>query len=427
MARLHPAFVALSCLIVFSCAKEADKPGPPSGGGGGGAGGLGGGGVGVGGSNGGAGASQSDAGFDTVIGPAGAGGGAAGAAGAADAGATAGVGAGGGSGGSGGMSQSRAGKKSAGCGLSPNGAFTTKFTNHRFPIAACATCIVPNCPRDCIAPPFVPGGRNAQVEPNGETFVDRDFAIEIPTGYDVNHPYPVFFGAAGCGPQPPLVGPAYTVPNENNVIKVGLQQVTLPSLYNCFADGGMRCAIDLKNVADCDNGPEVPYMMAVMDWVEQNLCVDMGQEFIGGGSSGAWEALLAGCAISDRIRGTYTVAGGLREHRWSCNGPSAAFMIVTATDTSNPVGPLMSLDVAEDTYGSAPARDEILARNGCVGKATAPYDPAYPACVKYTGCPAAYPVVWCEFANGNHADPNNNNVNYLNAVMPFFMSLPPAP
>src|SRR5579862_2239293 len=221
MARLHPISVALSCLIVFSCAKETDKPGSPGGGGGGGAGGLGGGGMSLGGSNGGAGAGQSDAsGVDTAIGAAGAGGGAAGAtgaAGAADAGSTAGVGGGGGSGGTG---QSRAGKMSAGCGLSPNGAFTTKFTNHRFSIAACATCTVPNCPRDCIAPPFVPGGRNAQVEPNGETFVDRDFAIEIPTGYDVNHPYPVFFGAAGCGPQPPLVGPAYTIPDENNVIKV---------------------------------------------------------------------------------------------------------------------------------------------------------------------------------------------------------------
>jgi poly(3-hydroxybutyrate) depolymerase len=265
------------------------------------------------------------------------------------------------------------------------------------------------------------------MEPNGETFVDRDFAIEIPNGYQVDHPYPVFFGAAGCGTQPPLMGPAYTIPNENNVIKVGLQQVTLPSLYNCFADGAMRCAIDLKNVADCDNGPEVPYMLAVIDWVEKNFCVDLGQEFIGGGSSGAWEALLAGCALSDKIRGTYTVAGGLREHRWACNGPSAAFMIVTANDTSNPVGPLMSLDVAEDTYGSAPARDELLKRNGCVGTATAPYDPKFPACVKYTGCPAAYPVVWCEFPMGNHADPNYNGVNYLNAVMPFFMSLPPAP
>jgi hypothetical protein len=325
------------------------------------------------------------------------------------------------------MSMSRSGRKSPGCGLAPEGANTTMFTNHRFPIAPCAPCTVPNCPRDCIAPPFVPGGRNHQMAPNGQTFIDRDFAIQIPPGYDPDHPYPVFFGAAGCGPRPPLMGPAYTVPNENNVIKVGLQQTTLPSLYDCFADGAMRCAVDLKNVADCKNGPEVPYMLAVIDWVEKNFCVDLGQEFIGGGSSGAWEALLGGCALADKFRGTYSVAGGLRENRWKCNGPIATFMIVTANDTSNPVGPLMSLNVAEDTYGAAPARDEILARNGCVGKATAPYDPKFPACVKYTGCPAAYPLVWCEFPNGQHANPTYQNINYLSAVMPFFMGLPPIP
>jgi hypothetical protein len=440
MARFHAPAVALICLLVLSCAKGADKPGTPSGA----AGTRGDAGTGGGGSSGGAGAGQLGAsGLDSPVGSSGAGGGSGGgslgstgAAGGPDAGSTAGTDGGAKAGADGGVSSdaghdagttSRAGKKSPGCGLPPMGAVTTSFTNHRFSIPACAPCTVPNCPRNCIAPPFVPGGRNAQMEPNGETFVDRDFAIEIPAGYDVNHPYPVMFGAAGCGPQPPLTGPAYTVPNENNVIKVGLQQVTLPSLYNCFADGAMRCAVDLKNVADCENGPEVPYMLAVIDWVEQNFCVDLGQEFIGGGSSGAWEALLAGCAISDKIRGTYSVAGGLREHRWACNGPSAAFMIVEDQDTSNPVGPLASLNVAEDTYGSAPARDEILKRNGCVGKETAPYDPKYPACVKYTGCPAAYPVVWCDFPKGQHADPNYNGVNYLNAVMPFFMSLPPTP
>jgi hypothetical protein len=47
--------------------------------------------------------------------------------------------------------------------------------------------------------------------------------------------------------------------------------------------------------------------------------------------------------------------------------------------------------------------------------------------VKYTGCPATYPVVWCEFAGGSHDNPNYNGVNYLNAVMPFFVGLPPAP
>ena len=306
-------------------------------------------------------------------------------------------------------------------------ASTKSFTNHRISIPACAPCTVPNCPKNCIAPPFVPGGRDAQTTPNGETFVDRDFTIEIPADYQEDQPSPVFYGANGCGPAPPQMGPGFSAPGETSMIKVGLQQVSLPSVGMCFADGGIRCTPDIANVADCVNGPEVPYLLAVMSWVEANFCVDLGSEFVGGGSSGAWEALLAGCAVADRVRGTYSVAGGLREHRWACDGPSAAFMIVSDVDTNNPVGPLAKLDVDEDTYGAVPARDEILARNGCVGKATAPYDPKYPACVKYTGCPAPYPVVWCEFAGGSHDNPNYNGVDYSVPVVPFFMSLPPAP
>jgi polyhydroxybutyrate depolymerase len=341
---------------------------------------------------------------------------------------TADSGAAGGDAGPGGLPiKGRTGMQSPGCGKPPMGATATTFMNHRISIPACAACTVPNCPKNCIAPPFAPGGRDAQMTANGETFVDRDYTIELPAGYDPSRPYPVFYGASGCGTMPPLQGAAFSVPGEEGAIKVGLQQVSLQSVGNCFADGGIRCAPNIANVADCVNGPEIPYFLAVMSWVEANFCVDMGKELMGGASSGAWESLLAGCAAANTLRGIYTLAGGLREHRWPCNGPIAAFMIASDVDTNNPVGPLPQLFVIEDSYGMAPARDEVLARNGCVGKATAPYDPKYPACVKYTGCPATYPVVWCEFAGGSHANPTYNNVNYANAVAPFLLGLPPAP
>ena len=368
------------------------------------------------------------AGVAGAIGTAGAGG-AAGAGGQSGAGGAAGQsgsgdgGAGQGSAGAGGLpTKGLTGMKSAGCGMSPTGASSMSFTNHRISIPACASCTVPNCPRNCIAPPFVPGGVNAQTAGNGENFLDREFTIELPANYDQNTPLPVFYGADGCGPAPPLHGPGFSVPGETAAIKVGLQQVG-----SCFADGGIRCAPDIKNVAACVNGPEIPYLLAVMDWVEANFCVDRGSQFIGGGSSGAWEALLAGCGAASRLRGIYTVAGGLREHRWACDGPTAAFLIASDADTNNPVGPLQKLLVIEDTFGMAPARDEILVRNGCSGKATAPFDPKYPSCVKYTGCPATYPVVWCEFPGGSHDNPTYNNINYANAIVPFLTGLPPAP
>ncbi|HEX3696168.1 MAG TPA: hypothetical protein VH374_12360 [Polyangia bacterium] len=329
-------------------------------------------------------------------------------------------------GGADGSGKGRTGMKSAGCSKMPMGANSTGFTNHRLAIPPCAACTVPNCPKDCIAPPFAPGGRNAMRSSNGETFVDRDFDIELPANYDPTHAYPVFYGGAGCGPQniPPIKGAGFEVPGEAVAIRVGLQQVATDP-FSCFADGAIRCSPNLANVGDCLNGPEIPYFRAVQAWVEANTCVDMGMEFVGGSSSGAWEALLAGCASAETVRGTFTVAGGLREHRWACDGPVATFMIVSAPDTSNPVGPLPMIFTAEDTYGSAPARDEILKRNGCVGNATAPYDPKYPDCVKYTGCPAAYPVVWCDIPNGNHTQTNDGNVNMANAMVPFLLGLPP--
>jgi poly(3-hydroxybutyrate) depolymerase len=321
----------------------------------------------------------------------------------------------------------RTGMKSAGCGKMPMGAVATGFTNHRITLPPCADCTVPNCPKNCIAPPFAMGGRNFQTAGNGETFLNRDFTIQLPAGYDPTLPYPLFFGASGCGNAPPQAGAGTAIPGTAGAIKVGLQQVSLASVGNCFADGGIRCAPNIANVADCVNGPEIPYFLAVLDWVESNVCVDLGKEFSGGTSSGAWESILAGCAAADKLRGIYTFAGGLREHRWPCNGPIAAFLIASDIDQANPVGPLPKLFTIEDSYGMAPERDEMLARNGCVGKATAPFDPKFPSCVKYTGCPAEYPVVWCEFATGGHANPNYNGINYANAIAPFLLGLPPAP
>jgi hypothetical protein len=100
-------------------------------------------------------------------------------------------------------------------------------------------------------------------------------------------------------------------------------------------------------------------------------------------------------------------------------------MVVSDPDQANPVGPLPKIFIIEDSFGAAPARDELLTRNGCVGKTTAPYDPKYPHCVKYTGCPAAYPVVWCELPNGGHTQTNYEGVNYANAIAPFLLGLPP--
>jgi poly(3-hydroxybutyrate) depolymerase len=305
------------------------------------------------------------------------------------------------------------------------------------------TISVPSCGAgavtpSCVAPAFSPGGAD-YLKVQQWDFNNRNYGLELPSNYDPTMPYPVILEGGGCTAGPTTIGGGFNAGEGSSAIRVGLSYVG-----SCFADGGVGgnngsgCAIDEAHIADCDNTPEVPYVNAVLDYVEAHLCVDLGKIYIGGLSSGAWEASTLSCALADRIRGMTTVAGGLRINRPACTGPTAAFMIVDSADSDNPIGPMMEnqadpsagLSASQvsstitflDSYGSAPMRDELLQRNGCQGTATA-MDPAYPACVLYTGCPAAYPVEWCLMPGEGHGGSFYQNVNYGPGAWKFFSKL----
>lgn len=291
----------------------------------------------------------------------------------------------------------------------------------------------------CVAPAFSPGGAD-YLKVQTWDFNNRNYGIELPANYDPMTPYPVFLSGGGCTAGPTTVGGGFTAGEGTSSIRIGLSYVG-----QCFADGGVGnnngfgCAIDEAHIADCITTPEVPYVNTVLDYVESHLCVDLGKIFIGGLSSGAWEASTVSCALANRIRGMTTVAGGLRINRPACEAATAAFMIVDGGDNDNPIGPMVegqglpavglsALQVDSDitsldSHGSAPMRDELLSRNGCLGTATAVY-PGYPQCMTYTGCPAAYPVVWCFMPGEGHGGSFYQNVNYGPGAWTFFSQLP---
>jgi len=307
---------------------------------------------------------------------------------------------------------------SPGCGMAPVGAVSGAFTNHKLPIPVCTGCsaTMANCPRDCIAPEFAPGGASSQMA-GVENFTNRDFSIELAANYQTSTPYPIYMGGGGCGGSPPQMGDGYGIPGDDGAIKIGLSYIG-----QCFADGGIQCSGSIATEPLCKNGPEIPYIRALLKWVESNFCVDMGKEFIGGGSSGGWESMTAGCGDADELRGFVSVSGGLRVNQWPCTGPMAALMVVNSGDGPNPVGPLAKINLDLDSFGSAPERDSLLMRNGCVGTATTTYNATFSACLKYTGCPDQFPVIWCEL-NGGH-DNTMQGVDYKNAMWPFLASLP---
>jgi poly(3-hydroxybutyrate) depolymerase len=311
--------------------------------------------------------------------------------------------------------------QSAGCGKAPPGNDSIgKFALHEIHVMA---------PLDAS---YLVGGDN--YDNSGKyDFQFRPYSVRLPTGYDPAKKYPVIFGGGGCGGNAQDFGnnpgSGYDIDKPREAIFVGLSYVA-----GCFADGG-------GGTNKRPDTPEVPYVHEVLAEVKANYCVDQSRVFITGHSSGGWEAFTVGCALANEIRGIAPVSGGLRDHRPACTGPQASIMVEGLGDTANPIGPLMPPSGNLDSAGSAPARDEILKRNGCVAPdfaftytadntkeakaGNAPHtawDPTYPSCFTYSGCPAAYPVVWCALDGGHEVD-NEGQLDYKQGMLKFFDSL----
>ncbi|HTA19132.1 MAG TPA: hypothetical protein VK989_07550, partial [Polyangia bacterium] len=283
-------------------------------------------------------------------------------------------------------------------------------------------------------PVYLAGGdvyKNQKLPNGGYDYQYRPYAVRLPKNYNPAQAYPVTFGGGGCGGSASgfASGPGggLTIDSTQSTIEVGLSY-----LAGCFDDGGPQ--IDARS-----DTPEEPYFRAVLADVESKYCVDKGKVFVSGYSSGGWEAYTLGCAAGDLIRGIMADEGGLRVHRPTCKGPVAAYLVAGEDDTVNAIGPLAKLDTGEDSFGSAPGRDDLLMRNGCVSSnymftypdfdGSAPHTAfdttKYTACVKYTGCPAAYPVVWCPLPGAGHNNSSIGNLNYSpGPAWSIFMSLP---
>jgi hypothetical protein len=117
-----------------------------------------------------------------------------------------------------------------------------------------------------------------------------------------------------------------------------------------------------------------------------------------------------------------------RTVRPACKGPVAAFLVASTNNANDPLGPLPADDpwhVANGSAGIMPERDELLQRNGCVGTNTVPWSASFPMCVRFKGCPASAPVVWCEILSQARSISSSNDVTYAPGPMWQFLSTLP--
>jgi polyhydroxybutyrate depolymerase len=279
--------------------------------------------------------------------------------------------------------------KSTGCGKNPPGGDNPNgFTKHDIAVTGVDPAFIAEHPSN-------PGNNG------GYTYTMRNYYVKLPANYDPGTAYPVTFGGGGCGNTGGDSGKGGGQQASNiDSIKIGLSYVY--SGGACFEDGYA-------------NTPEVPYFDAVIKEISANYCVNLEKVFAGGYSSGAWESATLGLARGGVIRGIATGAGGLRAERpMPSNVPIAAILLTGQGDGANPI---------DGPTGSAALRDHILMKNGCQGTATTPFTASDQNCVQYTGCPAAFPVIWCT-PPGGHTGGSNM---HWGAVGQFWNSLPPIP
>ena len=197
----------------------------------------------------------------------------------------------------------------------------------------------------------------------------RGYSVRLPTGYDPSRAYPVILLLHGCGSG------TNNVPMEN---AVGGNAILVRGTGSASGTCWDTAA----------NGADVAYVDAMIADVKTRFCADEGRFFVVGYSSGSWLVNQLTCIRANVLRGGATVTGG-EAASGKCGGPVSRMFVHDLDDTTNVIS------------GSEKARDRQLTQNGC-DKSMAAVPEAPSPCVRYPGCPAAYPVVWCPTSGQMH-------------------------
>ncbi len=208
--------------------------------------------------------------------------------------------------------------------------------------------------------------------------VARKYSLRLPAGYDPNKAYRTIFSLHGCGAHNDQLINIQTATGFDAII-IAPEQVS----GNCFDDQSSM-------------SKDLPVFDALVQWAEDNLCVDKSRIFAIGFSSGSWMTNILGCQRANVIRAKGNVSGGLTgaiDPTRDCHGNVAGIFLHDKDDTQNSIA------------GGMHARDILLQENGCAMTST-PYTdvPANTVglCVQYDGCKPGYPVVWCQTSGINH-------------------------
>ena len=239
------------------------------------------------------------------------------------------------------------------------------------------------------------------------THDEREIWVRLPDDYDPNTPYRIVYLTVGCGGPGTSGYPLWddAQGGDPNAIYVGLSRPDPPpdppSQSTCYDTRGGLDSIEWESL-------EKDHY-----FVSERFCIDDNKVYTGGYSGGAWLSNMYSCYFGGipepprkflpnvALRGAMAVAGCWVDGNPPCNGPVGGLWIHDESD------------MAPNAYSCAQEqRDRVLAQNGCAEGADGPTETwevggGAGECVKYTNCPAEYPVIFCTTQGRGHGASND--------------------
>lgn len=231
----------------------------------------------------------------------------------------------------------------------------------------------------------------------------RTFRVYVPSSYDDASPLPVVFllhGGFGSGAQIEGSARMLAVAESEGFVVVSPDGTAGPGGVRTWNGGGC-CGASADNDVD-----DVGFVSAMLDRLEDSLCIDRRRVFATGMSNGAILSHRLACDLGDRIAAVAPVSGTDMSYGCDPVRPVPVHEVHGSLDSNVPFDGGFGCGPAGANYRSVPATIAgWKERNGCADTVTATTTIGNASCSLYGSCSVGGAVELCVIDGGGHQWP----------------------